>query len=125
MPFVDGFIAAVPTANRAAYTAFTERAWPLFRDLGVLAVWECWGEDVPEGELTSLPMAVRAGPDETVVFSWTVWPDRATRDAGWTTMMSDPEFGAAMSEMPFDGKRMIFGGFAPLACFGEMPSPAG
>ncbi|MEE4117799.1 MAG: DUF1428 domain-containing protein [Paracoccaceae bacterium] len=124
MPYVDGFIAAVPTANRDAYRAHAEAAWPLFRDLGATAMWECWGDDVPEGEVKSFRMAVKAAEDETVVFSWTLWPDKATRDAGWTRMMSDPAFAEAMGEMPFDGKRMVYGGFAPLVMAGEMSGEA-
>ena len=123
MPYIDGFVAAVPTANREAYRAHVERAWPVFEKLGAQALWECWGDDVPAGERTSFPMAVQAKEDETVVFSWTVWPDKATRDAGWAKMMSDPEIGAAIGEMPFDGKRMIYGGFTPLARLGA-PAPA-
>ena len=121
MPYVDGFVAAVPTARRDEYKRFAEKAWPIFRDLGAVAVWECWGDDVPEGEATSFPKAVQAAPDETVVLSWTLWPDTQTRDAGWQRMMSDPEISAAMGEMPFDGKRMIYGGFTPLLTQGEMP----
>ena len=69
---------------------------------------------MPPGEVTSFPMAVKAGADETVVFSWIEWPDKATRDAGWAKMMSDPEMSQKMGEMPFDGKRMVFGGFEQL-----------
>jgi len=114
MSYIDGFVAAVPTANRAVYKAHAENAWPIFARLGAQGMWECWGDDVPAGEVTSFPMAVQAKEDETVVFSWTVWPDKATRDAAWQKMMSDPEIGAAMGEMPFDGKRMIYGGFEPI-----------
>ena len=118
MPYVDGFVAAVPKANLDAYRAHVQAAWPIFEKLGVQAMWECWGDDVPEGEVTSFRKAVKATEDETVVFSWTVWPDKATRDAGWQKMMSDPEIGAAMGEMPFDGRRMIYGGFTPIARLG-------
>lgn len=121
MAYIDGFVAAVPTANREAYRAFAERAWPIFRDLGAIAVWECWGDEVPEGDLTSFPKAVQAREDETVVFSWTAWPDKDTRDAGWSKMMSDPAISAAMGEMPMEGKRMIYGGFVPLLAHGTMP----
>ena len=120
MAYVDGFVAAVPTDRREAYRAHAAVAWPLFEKLGASAMWECWGDDVPEGELTSFRMAVKAEEGETVVFSWTLWPDKATRDAAWGQMMSDPAFAEAMGEMPFDGKRMIYGGFAPLATFGAL-----
>jgi uncharacterized protein YbaA (DUF1428 family) len=113
MTYIDGFVAAVPTANREAYRLHAEKAVPLFKRLGATAMVENWGVDVPDGEVTSLKMAVQAKPDETVVFSWVVWPDRKTRDAAWAAMQSDPEM-AAMGEMPFDGKRMIFGGFETI-----------
>lgn len=119
MPYVDGFVAAVPSGNRDAYRAHAETAWPIFEGLGAIGIWECWGDDVPDGELTSFPKAVQAGEDETVVFSWTIWPDRATRDAAWQKMMSDPEIAAAMGEMPFDGKRLIYGGFEPILQAGK------
>lgn len=113
MTYIDGFVAAVPTANREAYRAHAEKAVPLFKRHGATGMVENWGIDVPDGKLTSLPMAVQAKPDETVVFSWVVWPDRATRDAGWAAMQADPDM-AAMGDMPFDGKRMIFGGFETI-----------
>lgn len=113
MTYVDGFVLAVPTANREAYRAHAEGSIELFRRHGALQMVETWGVDVPDGEVTSLPMAVKLKPDETVVFSWVIWPDKATRDKAWAAMPDDPEM-AAMTEMPFDGKRMIFGGFEPL-----------
>ena len=121
MAYIDGFLAAVPNGNKEKYRSFAEKAWPIFKELGAVAMWECWGNDVPEGELTSFPMAVQAKEDETVVFSWTAWPDKETRDAGWEKMMSDPKIGEAMGEMPMDGKRMIYGGFSPLMIRGSMP----
>jgi uncharacterized protein YbaA (DUF1428 family) len=114
MGYLDGFLAAVPTANREAYLAHARAAWPIFERLGARAMWECWGDDVPPGEVTSFPLSVKAGEDETVVFSFTLWPDRQTRDAAWAKMMSDPDIAEAMGEMPFDGKRMIYGGFTPI-----------
>ncbi len=121
MLYIDGFVAAVPTANRDAYQAFAEKAWPIFKDLGAVAVWECWGDEVPDGEITSFRKAVQLADDETVVFSWTAWPDKETRDAGWSRMMSDPEIEKSMGDMPFDGKRIIYGGFSPLLVTGAMP----
>lgn len=117
MSYVDGFVAAVPAANKQAYIDHARAAWPLFRKYGALAMRECWGEDVPEGQVTSFPMAVGAGPDEVVVFSWVEWPDKASRDACWAASATDPGF-QAMGEMPFDGKRMIYGGFAPIVTCG-------
>lgn len=113
MSYIDGFVAAAPSDGKEAYVAYSEKFWPIFQKFGALAMWDCWGDDVPEGEVTSFPMAVQAGAGETVVFSFTLWPDKATRDAGWAAMMEDPAM-AAMGAMPFDGKRMIYGGFTPI-----------
>lgn len=115
MSYVDGYVLAVPTANREAYAAMATEAAVWFKRHGALSVAECWGDDVPDGVLTSLPMAVRKEPDETVVFSWIVWPDKATRDAAYPAMEADETFKAIMDRPPlFDGKRMIFGGFVPI-----------
>ena len=113
MPYFDGFVAAVPVANKQAYVDQSRHAWEtMFKGWGALSHFEGWGDDVPDGEVTSFPMAVKKRDDEVVVFSWVEWPDKATRDAAWGKMMEQgPE---AMGEMPFDGKRMIFGGFAPV-----------
>ena len=110
MSYVDGFVVAVPTAKREEYRRFAEEAAPLFKDHGALAVVECWGDDVPEGEVTSFPMAVKLKEDETVVFSWIIWPSRQTRDEGMKAVMEDPRLPNAET-MPFDGPRMIYGGF--------------
>ncbi|PSL20634.1 DUF1428 domain-containing protein [Shimia abyssi] len=117
MPYIDGFIAAVANDKRDAFEEHCRTTWPVFQELGAIAQWECWGEDLPEGEVTSFPMAVKAKEDETVVFSWVVWPDKAVRDKAWGQMMTDPSIGEAMGEMPYDGKRMIYGGFQPI--FGQ------
>ena len=82
-----------------------------FKEFGALNTVDCWGDDVPDGEVTSFPMAVKKQDDETVVFSWIVWPDKATRDAGMEKMMTDPRMQEDVNPMPFDGKRLIFGGF--------------
>lgn len=111
MAYVDGFVAAVPTANKEAFRVHAEKAAEVFKELGALQVVECWGDDVPEGEVTSFPMAVKRKPDETVVFSWIVWPSKAVRDAGMAEMMEDPRLQPDQNPMPFDGKRMVFGGF--------------
>ena len=113
MNYVDGFICAVPTATREAYAAYASKYGLVFKEYGALSVVDCWGDDVPDGKLTSLPMAVKKEPHESVVFSWVTWPDKATRDAGWAKMMEDPRM-KAMGDMPFDGKRMIFGGFETI-----------
>jgi uncharacterized protein YbaA (DUF1428 family) len=111
MNYVDGFVLAVPTAKKEAYRALAETAAGVFKRHGALAVVECWGDDVPEGKLTSFTMAVQRKDDESVVFSWITWPSRAARDEGMKKSMEDPEMDHDMKDMPFDGKRMIFGGF--------------
>jgi uncharacterized protein YbaA (DUF1428 family) len=111
--YVDGFVASVTTSKRDAYREHCELAGRVFKEHGALAVVDCWGDDVPEGKLTSFPMAVKREPDETVVFGWIVWPSRAARDAGMAKAMADKRLQSA--PMPFDGKRMIFGGFQTIA----------
>lgn len=113
MLYVDGFVVAVAEGDRAAYIDLARRAWALFRKYGALRNVECWEDDVPEGKITSFPMAVRRTEGEAVLFSWIEWPDRATRDACFAVMRDDPEF-AALGALPFDGSRMIFGGFVPV-----------
>lgn len=113
MTCIDGFLLAVPTSNKEAYRTFAEKSWPLFKDFGATAMRECWGMDVPDGKVTSFPMAVKLEEGETVVMGWVEWPDRETRDAGNKRMMEDPRM-AEMGEMPFDGMRMIYGGFDVL-----------
>ena len=114
MNYVDGFVAAVPTANREAFRKHAEAASAVFREHGALSVVECWGDDVPEGKVTSFPMAVQRKPDETVVFSWIVWPTREVRDAGMAKVMADPRLKPDVNPMPFDGMRLIYGGFQML-----------
>jgi uncharacterized protein YbaA (DUF1428 family) len=111
MPYVDGFVAAVPTANREAYRKHAEIAANVFKEHGALQVVECWGDDVPEGKLTSFPMAVKRKDDETVVFSWTTWASRQARDDARKKVMEDPRLKPEANPMPFDGKRLIYGGF--------------
>jgi uncharacterized protein YbaA (DUF1428 family) len=112
--YVDGFVAAVPTVNREAYRKHAELAAAVFKEYGALAIVECWGDDVPQGKLTSFPLAVQCKPDETVVFSWVVWPSRAARDAGWAKTMADERMKPGNNPMPLDGKRLIYGGFEVL-----------
>jgi uncharacterized protein YbaA (DUF1428 family) len=111
MNYVDGFVLAVPTAKREEYLRQAQVGATVFKAHGALAVVECWGDDVPEGKLTSFPMAVQRKPDETVVFSWITWPSRAARDEGMKQSMADPRLQAMAKEMPFDGKRLIYAGF--------------
>lgn len=112
--YVDGFVAAVPTANREVYRHHAEIAATVFKAHGALSVVECWGDDVPDGDVTSLPMAVKRRPDEPVVFAWIAWPSKAVRDAGMAQVMADPRMDAKSNPMPFDGKRLIHGGFEVL-----------
>lgn len=111
MAYVDGVVAAVPTANKEAFLAHAEAAAAVFKKHGALSVVENWGDDVPEGELNSLHTAVMRKTDETVVFSWITWPSKEARDTGWAKIMADEEM---PKDMPFDGKRMIFGGFSTI-----------
>jgi uncharacterized protein YbaA (DUF1428 family) len=111
MTYVDGFVAAVPTANRATYKLYAETAAVVFKEHGALKLVECWGDDVPDGKITSFPMAVKRKDDETVVFSWIIWPSRNARDQGMKKVMADPRLQPDTNLMPFDGRRMIYGGF--------------
>jgi uncharacterized protein YbaA (DUF1428 family) len=113
--YVDGFLLAVPTANKETYRQMAEDAAVLFKEHGALSLVECWGEDVPEGKVNSFHTAVLREPDETVVFAWITWPSKAVRDdAMKKNMMDDPRMKAWEGNIPFDGKRMIFGGFEML-----------
>lgn len=114
MSYVDGFVVPVPKANREKYIEVANSAAAVFRDCGALSVMEAWGDDVPDGVHTSFPMAVKLEPDETVVFSWIVWPSKEVRDEGMKKAMDDPRMQMDPSKFPFDGKRMIYGGFRPI-----------
>ena len=109
--YVDGFVIPVPKDKKDAYRELAATAAPVFKEHGALKVVECWGDDVPPGEVTSFPLAVKLKDDECVVFSWIVWPDKATRDEGNRKVMADPRMQPDPATMPFDGKRMIWGGF--------------
>ena len=118
MSYIDGFVIAVPTASKDAFIAHASTSDSMFIEWGAIRVIECWGDDVPDGKLTDFRRAVQAGDDESVVFSWIEWPDKAARDAGYAKMMdpdnTDPRMDPAKNPMPFDAKRMIFGGFVPV-----------
>ncbi len=118
MSYIDGFVIAVPTANKQKFIDHARMADGMFIEEGALRVVECWGDDVPEGKVTDFRMAVKAETDEIVAFSWIEWPDKATRDACFAKMMdpanTDPRIDMATNTPPFDGKRMIFGGFTPV-----------
>ena len=123
MSYIDGFVIAVPTANRQKFIEHATLGDSLFIEMGAIRVLECWGDDVPDGKLTDFRRAVQATADESVVFSWIEWPDKATRDAGMAKMMSpdfkDPRMDPEKNPMPFDAKRMIFGGFSPVVDMGS------
>jgi uncharacterized protein YbaA (DUF1428 family) len=112
--YIDGFVVAVPTANRDAYRQHAEAAAVVFKEHGAPRLVECWGDDVPDGKITSFPMAVKKQADETVVFSWIAWPSREVRDAGMQKVMADPRIKLEVNPMPFDGKRLIYGGFSVI-----------
>ncbi|RCW79842.1 DUF1428 domain-containing protein [Phyllobacterium bourgognense] len=114
MSYVDGFLLAVPKAKLEAYKELASLAGEVWKEHGALAFVECVADDVPYGELTSFPRAVHATDDETVVFSWIVYESREKRDAINAKVMADPRLKGDMASMPFDGKRMIFGGFSPI-----------
>ncbi len=114
MAYVDGFVAAVPTANREVYGKHASDAAVVFKEYGAQSVVECWGDDVPDGEVTSFPMAVKCKDDETVIFAWIVWPSKSVRDTAMEKVMTDPRLQPDVNPMPFDGKRLIYGGFEPI-----------
>jgi len=112
--YVDGFILPVPDGKRQAYHDMANKAAARFKEYGAVRVVEAWGDDVRDGKVTDFKKAVKAETDENVVFSWIEWPDKATRDSGWEKMMKDPEMQPDKDNMPFDGMRMFWGGFAPI-----------
>jgi uncharacterized protein YbaA (DUF1428 family) len=114
MTYVDGFVAAVPAANKDAYRDHAARSAELFADYGALRVMEAWSDDVPDGKVTDFRRAVQAQEGEVVVFSWVEWESRAARDDAWAKIMEDPRTKSDANPMPFDGKRLIYGGFEPL-----------
>lgn len=118
MPYIDGFVIPVPTANKEKFIEHARKGDAVFMELGALRILECWGDDVPGGNVTDFRRAVQAKDDETVVFSWIEWPDKATRDAGMAKIMelakTDPRMNQETNPMPFDGRRLIYGGFAPV-----------
>lgn len=116
MQYVDGFIVPVPKKSLAAYRALARKAGKVWREHGALDYRECVAEDVKVGKLTSFPRSVKLKPNETVVFSWITYKSRAHRDKVNAKVMKDPRLAKMMDPkaMPFDGKRMIYGGFEVL-----------
>ena len=113
MAYVDGFVVPLRTDRQAAYVAAARKGWAFFHKHGAVRLMEAIGDEVPHGKRTDFYRAVAAEEGETVVFSWILWPDKATRDAAMAAMRDDPEM-SAMGEMPFDMGRMIVGGFTPI-----------
>ncbi len=111
MTYVDGFVAAVPAEKKEIYRNHALVAAEVFKEHGALKVVECWGNDVPEGKLTSFTMAVKREENEVVVFSWIAWPSKEVRDSAWKLVMTDKRLSPEVNPMPFDGTRMIYGGF--------------
>jgi uncharacterized protein YbaA (DUF1428 family) len=111
--YVDGFVLPVPEAKREAYHTMANRAWENFGRHGALRLVEAWGDDVPDGEVTDFRRSVAAEPGEGVVFSWIEWPSKQARDKAWRKMMEDPAM-QPDGEMPFDGRRMFWGGFETI-----------
>ena len=114
MSYVDGFVLAVPASEKEAYRTHAAEAAPLFKEFGATRMVECWGDDIPAGKLTDFRRAVQAKDNEVVVFSWIEYPSKEVRDAANEKMMTDPRMKTMGEQMPFDGKRMIFGGFMPI-----------
>lgn len=118
MSYIDGFVIAVPTAKKQKFIDHARHADPMFKEMGAIRILECWQDDVPDGKQTDFRRAVQAKDDESVVFSWIEWPDKATRDAAMARMMDetnpDPRMDPKTNPMPFDGARMIYGGFMPV-----------
>jgi uncharacterized protein YbaA (DUF1428 family) len=110
--YIDGFVIPVPNDKKDDYRNAAQKFWSMLKEFGASRVVECWGDDVPDGKVTDFRRAVAAQPGENVVFSWVVWPSKEARDAAGQKMRDDPRM--KDMPMPFDGKRMIFGGFAPM-----------
>ncbi len=123
MSYIEGFVAAVPRANKDAYKKHAAEALPYFKKLGATRMVENWGDDVPDGKVTDFKRSVKANGDEDVIFSWVEYPDKATRDRANEAMRNDQSMTESMNTMPFDGKRMIWGGFEPVNDSGKAERP--
>ncbi|MWV27703.1 DUF1428 domain-containing protein [Aurantiacibacter rhizosphaerae] len=117
--YVQGFLIAVPEGNKEAYRAVAEKAAAKFAEYGVTEIMEAWEEDVPDGKATDFRKATKAEAGEKIVFSWMIWPDKETCDAAHGKMEED-DFWTSEIDMPFDGKRMIWGGFSPIFTMGKL-----
>jgi len=112
--YTDGFVVPVPAGKRDAYRALAQKNAELFKEYGAVRIVEAWGDDVPDGQVTDFRRATKAEDGETIVYSWIEWPSKAVRDEAWAKIMADPRMQPDHENMPFDGKRMFWGGFAPL-----------
>ena len=121
MSYIDGFVIPVYPGKREAYREMADQAARIFREHGALQIIEAWEDDVPDGKVTDFRRAVQAQKGENIVFSWIIWPSRAARDEGNKKVMADPRMQPTGGEMPFDTKRMIFGGFTPIVQTGSNP----
>jgi uncharacterized protein YbaA (DUF1428 family) len=123
MSYVDGFVLPVPRANKERFVEFANYTDSMFMEMGATRNLECWADEVPDGTVTDFRMAVKAEADEDVVFAWVEWPDKETRDAAMARMMDpanpDPRMDQERNPVPFNGKRMIFGGFRPVVHLGK------
>lgn len=115
MTYIQGFVAAVPAANKEAYRKHAAEAAALFKEFGASRIVEAWGDDIPDGKVTDFKGAVKARPDEVIVFSWHEYPSKEAAGAAYEKMMSDQRMREISASMPFDGQRMIYGGFMTIA----------
>ena len=114
MTYIDGFVCAVPAENKDAFIEHSRITSPVFKKYGARRVMDNWGDEVPDGEHTSFPMAVKAKPGEVIVFSWIEWPSKEAREKGMEACMQDPVFNDESMTMPFDGARMLIGSFETI-----------
>ncbi len=117
--YIQGFLVPVPADKREEYREVASKFAEIMKDFGLIEDVEAWEENVPDGEHTDFRKAVKLEEGEKVVFSWLIWPDKATCDGAHEKMMADPRMKEFGDQMPFDGKRMIYGGFEPLVMFGR------
>ncbi len=123
MSYIEGYVAAVPRANKDAYKKHATNSLTYFKKLGATRLVETWSDDVPEGKVTDFKRSVKAKPDEDVIFSWVEYPNKATRDKALEKMMNDPQMKEMGKDMPFDGQRMIWGGFMAINDSGVAGKP--
>lgn len=111
MTYIDGVIIPVPTKNKEAYLQYAKDMSEIFKAHGVMRFVECWGDELPDGEVTSYPLAVKKKDDESVCFSWAEWPSKQVHDDAMPKIMEEMQKLHDDAGMPFDGSRLIYGGF--------------